>query len=64
MTVKELIEALSHLNPDATVSINVSNPKDSAYTDNLTVTGRDGEAHIDGWVDSDNENAFAPWSHD
>ncbi len=61
MNVKQLIEELSKYDPNAKISLNVSDPKDSAYTDDVKVTRRDGEVHIDGWVATDNENAFAPW---
>ena len=62
MTVKELIEELSRQDPDATVRLSVSNPKDSASTDDVpgVVVGDAGEVIISGWVASDNEGAWMP----
>lgn len=65
MTVGELIEELSKMPKDAPVSVSVGDPKDTAFTDEVSVRqGDGGQVVVDGWVSSDNENACAPWSLD
>jgi hypothetical protein len=63
MTVAELIEELSRMPKDAPVRVSVGDPKDTAFTDDLSVRLSDGEVVVDGWVDSENENACAPWAY-
>ena len=59
MTAAELIAALSLLPPETVISLDVGDPKDSAYTDEI-LSCEDGV--IRGWISSDNEAAFAPWA--
>ncbi len=65
MTVRELIEQLSNLNLDAIVTVSVGDPKDTAFSDDLSlrVDIEDSTVDIGGWVASDNENACAPWRY-
>lgn len=61
MTVKELMAELKKANPDAIVKLSIGNPKDSAFTDEIMrVTVNKASVEIDGWVASDNEEAYLP----
>jgi hypothetical protein len=60
MIVIHLIAELQKLDPDAKVSVRIFNPKDAAYTDDVSVEVRGGECHISGWVASDNPEAHFP----
>lgn len=64
MTVKELIAQLAKMPDSAEVMLRIGNPKDAAYTNDMAdVSLKDnGQVVLDGWVASDNEEAFAPWS--
>jgi hypothetical protein len=64
MTVAELIAELQKQNPEATVSMSIGDPKDTAYTDDVSVRATEDGVKIDGWVSSDNEEAFAPWGRE
>jgi hypothetical protein len=59
MTVAELIESLQKLDPNMKVTLSIRDPQDSAYTDAVSV---EPDGSLVGWVASDNEEAFAPWS--
>lgn len=66
MTSHELARELL-AGPDLPVQLSIANPKDTAYTRDVRVRlgSENGEAtyvRIDGWVASDDEDAFAPWA--
>lgn len=63
MTVGELIAELSKMPQDTLVEVSVSNPKDTAYSDDVSVKLGEGGVTLDGWVASDNDNACAPWAY-
>lgn len=63
MTVEELIAELQKCNPAAKVSLSIGNPKDTAFTDEVSVRAGADEVVVDGWVSSDNEEACAPWAY-
>jgi hypothetical protein len=60
MTAAELIAKLQQLPPETKLSLDISDPKDAAWTDDFDVNAQ-GVLH--GWVASDNEEAFAPWRY-
>jgi len=63
MTVLELIARLQKLDPNLEVRLSIGNPKDTAFTNDVTdVEVQGGSCTIEGWVASDNEEAWAPWS--
>ncbi len=67
MTSHELARELLN-GPDLPVELSIANSKDSAYTRNMLVRLGSRLKHkdsacvrIDGWVSSDDKDAFAPW---
>lgn len=62
MLVKEMIEALQKADPEAEVTMSIGNPKDTAYTDDVSceVTAEGKAVQVRGWVASDNEEAWFP----
>lgn len=61
MKVKEMIAELQKADPEAGLTMSIGNPKDTAYTDDISVNvSAQGECSIVGWVSSDNEEAWFP----
>lgn len=65
MKVKDAIAELMKADPEAELTVSIGDPKDTAYTDDvsLEVTAGGRAVQLRGWVASDNEEAFAPWAH-
>jgi hypothetical protein len=63
MTSHELARKLLEL-PDVPVRLSVADPKDAAYTDDVSVKVKDKRVVVAGWVSNDNPEACAPWSVD
>jgi len=69
MTVKQLMEKLTGLPPDAEVELQIGDPNDTAYTNEIVNVGeqlvngaKNGRVEIRGWISSDNDEAWSPWS--
>ncbi len=69
MTVKQLMDELAKMPPDAEVEIQIGDPNDTAYTNEVVHVGeqavngaKNGRVEIRGWVSSDSDEAFSPWS--
>jgi hypothetical protein len=64
MTVKQLMADLAKMPPDAKVRLSIGNPEDTAWTDEVQQVDilPGGKVTVRGWVSSDNDGAFAPWS--
>ena len=60
MTSHELARKLFD-GPDLPVQLSISNPKATAYTQTVTVIHDKTVVRVEGWVWSDDEDAFAPW---
>jgi len=62
MTVAELVALLQAMPQGALVSLAVADPKDTAYTDEVTGVdlSKEGTVSVRGWVASDNDGAFSP----
>ncbi len=62
MKTAELIALLQNLPQDAEIELDIGNPKDSAWTDDVQEVKLDskGKVRISGWVASDNKNAHMP----
>jgi hypothetical protein len=64
MTVSEMIELLQSADPNSQVTMTIRDPKDAAFTDDVSVVFASDNVTVVGWVASDNEEACAPWSCD
>lgn len=61
MTVAELIAKLQKVDPNTRVSIKIQSANDAAWTGDLDrELNKDGVMVIQGWVGSDDEDAFFP----
>ena len=65
-TVADLLLALRVLDPKCRVTLAIANANDTAFTDDLELVFKEdtGAVQLRGWVASDNEAAFAPWTEE
>ncbi len=61
MTASELIAQLRALPGDTVITVAVADPKDTAFSRDVSV---DASGRVSGWVASDDEDACAPWARD
>lgn len=63
MTVKKLIANLQKCSPKSIVEIKIADGKDTAFTRaEIKVEEKDGVTQIRGFIWSDDDEAFSPWS--